>query len=394
MPHRRTLIKESEKYIDMLHKNLCKYRHFLNVIYLMMVSFALNAQETGNFSNFRGNQQLTGFFNTALPDKVNMIWTFASGDEIRSSPVVQDDRIVIGSTDGNVYCLNRNGRQRWKYTAENAIEATALIHGENVYIGDLSGNLYALRLQDGRLKWRYRTQGQIMGAPNWWTDGSRTYILVGSYDYLLHCVDAGTGSAVWTYETSNFINGAVAVEGNRAIFGGCDGLLHVVDIRTGKPVLEIEVASYIAGSPGLENGKAYIGDYDGFFSCVDYVDGKIDWIWQNETSQVSFIASPAVNRNRIIIGNRDRYVYCLDKNTGSLVWKTNTGNQVEASAIVTADRVLTANMSGVLMLMDIRDGSVKWSYEVGSAVFSNPAILEGRIVFGAQDGNIYCLGGK
>jgi outer membrane protein assembly factor BamB len=376
----------------MSNYSINKYRFILTIIILMLMHFALMAQATGNFSNYRGNQQLTGFFNTTLPEKVNMLWTFATGDEIKSSPVVQGNRIVIGSTDGNVYCLDQNGRQIWKYTAANAIEATALIYGGIVYIGDLSGNLYALRLEDGSLKWRYRTQGQIMGAPNWWSDGSKSYILIGSYDYFLHCVDVSTGSAVWTYETTNFINGAVAVEGNNAIFGGCDGLLHVIGITSGKALREIQVASYIAGSPSLENGIAYIGDYDGYFGSVDYRNGTFGWDWSNETAQISFIASPAISGNRVIIGNRDRYMYCFNKNTGELLWKTNTGRQVEASAVVTADRVLAANMSGVLMLMDIRDGSVIWSYEIGSAIFSNPSVLQGRIIFGAQDGNIYCLG--
>jgi outer membrane protein assembly factor BamB len=367
-------------------------RFLINALMVLLFPLTLAGQATGNFSNFRGNQQLMGFFNTTLPERVDLLWTFATGDEIKSSPVVQGNRIVIGSTDGYVYCLDQNGRQVWKYTAENAIEATALILGGNVYIGDLSGNLFALRLIDGSLRWQYKTEGQIMGAPNWWTDGTKTYILIGSYDYLLHCVDVATGSVVWTYETGNFINGTVAVDGNYAIFGGCDGLLHVIDITTGKAAREIEVASYIAGSPSLENGKAYIADYDGYFTCVDYRDGTFEWDWWNEASQVSFIASPAISRDRVIIGNRDRHVYCLDKNSGELIWKVNTGRQVEASAVVTQDRVLAANMSGVLMLMDINDGDVIWSYEVGSGIFSNPALLQDKIVFGAQDGMVYCLG--
>ncbi len=376
----------------MIYYSTNKYKLLLGMCLLILVSFALHAQSAGNFSNYRGNRQLTGYFNTDLPDKVSMMWTFTTEDEIKSSPVIQGNRIVIGSTDGNVYCLDQNGKQVWQHEAGNAIEATALIHNGNVYIGDLSGNFYSLRLDDGGLNWHYKTQGQISGAPNWWSDGSKTYILIGSYDYFLHCVDARTGSVVWTYETNNYINGTVAIDGNDAIFGGCDGLLHVVDITTGKPRLELEISTYIAGSASLENGKAYMGDYDGYFACVDYNRGETDWVWSSETSQAAFIASPAVNNNRVIIGNRDRHVYCFDKKTGSLIWKRNTGRQVEASVILTSSEVLAANMSGVLMLLDVNNGRVKWSYEVGSAIFSNPAVLQGRIIFGAQDGKVYCLG--
>ncbi|MBK6282420.1 MAG: PQQ-like beta-propeller repeat protein [Draconibacterium sp.] len=48
-------------------------------------------------------------------------------------------KVVIGSTDGFVYCLDTNGKQLWKFETGNAIEASALIHENVVYIGNLDG---------------------------------------------------------------------------------------------------------------------------------------------------------------------------------------------------------------------------------------------------------------
>ena len=36
-------------------------------------------------------------------------------------------------------------------------------------------------------------------------------IVVGSYDFKVHCVDAATGKAAWTFETSNYVNGTPAI---------------------------------------------------------------------------------------------------------------------------------------------------------------------------------------
>ena len=52
--------------------------------------------------------------------------------------------------------------------------------------------LYALEAATGKLLWKYETGDKILGAPNWMKspEGDATWVLVGSYDNKLHCVDA------------------------------------------------------------------------------------------------------------------------------------------------------------------------------------------------------------
>jgi len=342
--------------------------------------------------NNRGGQQLTGVTSANLPLKVALKWSFKTGMEIKSSPVVKGNSIVIGSTDEFVYCLDLNGKLRWKYKTDNAIEASALILGTTVYIGNLSGNFYAIHLSSGKLLWKLSADNQIMGGANWWTDGKKTYILVGSYDYFLRCIDAATGKVLWKYEASNYLNATVAIEKNRAVFGGCDGFLHVVDITTGKKVASIEVATYVAGSVALENGRAYLGDYDGKVTCIDYLKKSVIWKFKNADKEIPFIASPSIVGNRLMIGGRDRFFYCFDKTNGKILWKKNTGNPVDASSVADSRNVLVSNMRGDMMLLNQANGSVVWTYELGSPIIGSPGVSANGIVVGAQDGTIYCLG--
>ena len=73
---------------------------------------------------------------------------------------------------------------------DDAIEATPCVIDGTVYVGSLDGFLYAVK--DGGLLWKYETDGAIHGGTNWVRspDGGRTWILVGSDDCSLHCVDA------------------------------------------------------------------------------------------------------------------------------------------------------------------------------------------------------------
>jgi len=224
------------KQINMINK------YILVMLVILSGNLAV-AQSSGSWPIFRGNQQLSGVSRTDLPDQPKLLWNFQTGDNIKSAPVVDQGKVVVGSSDGVVYCLDLQGKLVWKFETGNAIEAPALIYKNTVYIGNLNGTMYAIDLNSGKKKWEYETENQIIGSANWWEAGGTTYILFGSYDYFLHCVDAQTGTVKWKYESDNFINGAPACFGGKTYFGGCDGFLHVVDIVTGKADKKIDVST-------------------------------------------------------------------------------------------------------------------------------------------------------
>jgi len=204
------------------------------LLFLIGFSWTLFAQPSDSWPIFRGEPHLTGVSKTSIPDSPKLLWTFQTGDNIKSSPVVADGKVVVGSTDGFVYCLDTKGKLLWKVETSNSIEAPALILNKTVYVGNLDGMLLALNLDSGEKLWEYECENQIVGSPNWWSDGKSTFVFVGSYDFFLHCVDGKTGELKWKYESDNYINGAAASANGKAMFGGCDGFLHIVDVATGK----------------------------------------------------------------------------------------------------------------------------------------------------------------
>jgi outer membrane protein assembly factor BamB len=329
-----------------------------------------------------------------ISENPELLWSFKAPDGFKASPVVCKNTIVIGSLDGSIYGLTMGGKLAWKIDTENSIEAPALIVGDLAFVGNLSGDLFAVELNTGKIRWTYKTDNQIMGSPNYFSNGINKVIIVGSYDYCLHGIDMKSGKGLWKYEADNFINGTASVYRDMAVFGGCDGMMHLVNAVNGTLKQRIQVATYVAGSVAVENGKAYVGDYDGRFSCLDITTMKTLWAFQNETVKLPFIASPSVSEKKVFIGSRDKYVYCLDKITGVLDWKVNTGGSLDASPVLISDKLLVANMRGDLLLLNTRDGKTIWSYELGSPVIGNPAVTGNSIIVCTGDGRIYCFGKK
>jgi len=368
-------------------------RLYGTLLFLLIPSL-LPAQDKNCWPLFRGNPELRGISFADIPSSPELLWVYKAADGIKAPVVVCEDIIITGSVNGTVYALDLKGEPLWKFETGNGIEAPALINMDMVYIGNLEGTLFALNLHTGKEIWQYKTGGQIMGSPNIFRSGTASYIITGSYDYYLHCVDAKTGAFKWKYESDNFIHGAASITDNLAVFGGCDGFLHLVNVHTGKLQNKIDIATYIASSATTGGGYAYVGDYDGQFSCVSLKEKKVAWTFISEDSQLPFIGSPSLYKNVVIAGSRDRHVYCLNKNTGSLVWKYNAGSRVDASPVIVNDKVLIANMRGDFLIVDVNTGKRIWSYELGIPLSSNPAVIENKIILAADDGRIYCFGKK
>lgn len=373
-------------------------RKSLQILFIALLCLGslplLHAQSADCWTNFRGDARLTGVNPAIFPSKPALLWNFKTSAAIKAPPVVCNNTIVVGSSDGNVYGLSMDGKLKWKLNTENSVEAPALIIDDMVYIGNLQGKLFAIELATGRIRWTYSTENMIMGAPNYFVNGDQKTIIVGSYDYFLHGVDAKTGQGLWKYEANNYINGAPAISDGVAVFGGCDGLLHLVNARNGKLINRFEIATYVAGSAAVLENTAYVGDYDGNFSALDLKNNTSKWVFSNPEAKIPFIASAAVEGNRVFIGNRDKFIYCLNRTDGKLLWKVNTGARVDASPVVLKNGLLVANMRGDLLLMNKENGKIQWSYELGTPVSGNPAVTRNHLIVGGEDGRLYCFGNK
>jgi len=359
-------------------------------------------EKTGGLSEsalwpvFRGDRNLSGVSDAKLPDRMKLLWSFAAGERIVSSPVIGFGAVFIGSTDGKVYSIGlADGAKRWVFDTGDDIEASPLLCDSTVYVGNLNGHLSALDALSGRIVWKNVIGGEIKGSANTASDpeSGRKLVLVGSYDATMYCFDAATGDTVWTYETGYYINGAPATDGRHVVFGGCDEMLHILSVRDGAKTGEVDAGSYIAGSAALVGGRAYVGHYGGQVVCIDIGEKRLVWTYEGGERGSVFFSSPAVGDERVYIGSRDRSLHCVDRATGLPVWKFRTHDEIDCSPVIAGNSIVFGSGDGRLYMVDAAGGKEIWSYEIGASIEGCPAVIDGMVVIGADDGRVYTFGG-
>jgi outer membrane protein assembly factor BamB len=340
---------------------------------------------------FRGGPDLHGVAPGSFPEKPALLWTFDAGAPVKSSAVIRDGLVVVGAENGVVHALTlADGKPRWSYATSNVVESAALILGDAVYVTDNGGTLHALGLADGQPRWRYVTEGELPGGCNSFEQDGRLNLLVGSYDYRLHCVDAATGRSNWVYETENYINGVPAIENGVTCFGGCDAKAHVVSLKDGTKLRSVELGAYIAGSAALRDGRLYVGNYGNRFQCVDVNEGKL--VWEYAWRDFAFYAAPALLGDRVVVGGRDKHLHCLDARDGRLLWRYRAGHRIDSSPLICDGKILFGCDDGRVYMVALEDGRELWTHDLGKAITASPAISGGRLVIGSTDGRVACFG--
>jgi outer membrane protein assembly factor BamB len=371
-----------------------KYFKFLIIILISFI-FGLESfsQTATAWPNYRGSNILNGITHSKFETPMKLSWSVKIGDEIKSSPIICENMIYVGSMDGTFYALDLSGKIVWKYKAESSIEASPIFIKKTVIIGCSSGKVYAFDYKNGTLKWTYNTDAQVLGAANWSTDGNNIQILIPCYDFCLHSLSLESGKLNWKCKTDNYLNGSPATDNKIIVAGGCDSYLHIINAKSGKETGKVNVGTYIAESPALSDNLAFVGDYDGNFICIDISKKTIKWKFTNPKIS-PFLSSPAVDNDRVIIGSNDKKVYCFNKQTGKILWTYQTYGKIDSSPVLFKDKVVICSGDGIIHFISLIKGEKLYTYEVGTSIKSSPAIIDNVLVVAGKDGKIYTFKGK
>lgn len=243
-----------------------------------------------DWPTWRGDAARSGAVDAPLPDGLHLHWVRRLGPQSTAwkdeavmkfdrsyLPVASGELLFVGSTVNDrltAYDL-QTGAEKWRFYAGGPIRAAPAAWRDNVYLAGDDGFLHCLRAADGRLLWRFRggprdrrlignerlistwpARGGPVVADDPWANSGRAvvYFAAGVWPFMgtfVHALDAETGRAIWTNDSTSFTfrrmphpgsaafnglsaQGHLAVAGDRLIVPGSASTPAIFDRKTGE----------------------------------------------------------------------------------------------------------------------------------------------------------------
>lgn len=295
-----------------------------------------------------------------------MRWTYnihqdGNQTSFHGNPLIADQLILIGTDKscatgsiGHVYAFDRNnGAVRWKYRTAGTPSDVARI-GPTVYAGDDPDELIALKLVDGRLRWKFTT-----GTPN---------------------------------PECEFPSSPV-VAGQRVFYAGLDKVLYGLDGMSGRVLWKQNLGNRVTTKLTVVGRSIYLGTSANQLLRLSADDGRVE----------GDLAVPAPPEGRMLVDGNSLYVFLDDRESraGYLIRTTLNLSNIQWAQKTTPDwasewprlwdgLLLAGNCRGQITAFRRSDGAPQWSDKLKGCLRSIGTDGNHRQIYvGAQEGTVY-----
>lgn len=164
---------------------------------LAAVPASIGAQRSG----IKNSDLLVGVFGQGsaiafAADDGRMVWTTELSAPSHLAPVTDGTRVYFALEDSRLVALSlAGGRREWEQQLEGMLNQPSVAR-DRVFVGSNNNSLYALDNERGRVAWKWRTGGDVLGVA---ADGKGA-AYYASLDNVLRAVNRGNGNQRWIKE--------------------------------------------------------------------------------------------------------------------------------------------------------------------------------------------------
>ncbi|MCO4780816.1 MAG: SUMF1/EgtB/PvdO family nonheme iron enzyme [Candidatus Cloacimonetes bacterium] len=283
------------------------------------------------------------------------IFTLDTGGPIHSNPMIGPNGVLyVGSTDGYLYAMSKNGSLKWKVKTNGFIN-TSIVgdmittpNGEEfrIYAYSEDKNLYSID-ESGNIVWKVFVGNCNLSAPAIAADHT---IYIASQATNTHNAQVTAispdGEELWAFRNWHTIFSAPTIDEM--------GILYI--------------------SSGFESTS----NEDTYFISAIYPDGSLKW--SKEIDGIEYLPSdPVINHiGEILIGVDDK-VNAYDMSNGDKLWDYQGASAFSSIVMDSNNNYYLLSESKLTALGT--DHSLRWEIELEGSSFSPPSIGDQNIVY-------------
>ena len=229
------------------------------------------------------DESAPGYIVALDPETGEERWRFEAG-VTETSPLVVDGVLYFGSWDRRVYALEAaTGKEIWSFATGDQVKSAVALRNGTLFTGSYDGRMYALDAMSGELRWATSGRSGLFGAGRFYSTPAVAYgrVFVGNVDGRVYAFGAKSGDVIWSRTTGGFVYSSPAVFDETVYVGSYDGNLYAFDAVTGDTRWAFQAGGSISGSPTVMGGLVYFSTLTGKTFALDTATGERVWTFDD-----------------------------------------------------------------------------------------------------------------
>ena len=198
-----------------------------------------------------------------------VLWSIDVGAEVSAPLVWNTGWLVAALSNGDVVMLRAaDGLELWRHTVSGQFDVRPSIASHELFLPVRDGRVLAFELGTGELLWERLLGGspqEILPAGD---------LFVGATDNYFYRLSRADGKMQWRWRTGGDIVGLPAVDDRRVMFVSLDNILWALDRESGVLQWRRPLSGRPASGPQLVAGMALVSGVSPVVRAFDTGDGR------------------------------------------------------------------------------------------------------------------------
>lgn len=334
--------------MDMLDLRIepCKLKILRNYIEYNPIKYTASLASLSKTTDFQSAiiSAMEVWFNNC-----SFIWSFKTNGRIYDLAYALEEQkkvLLVGSDDGTLYCLSRDGECLWKFSSQKDLRGIAQgIRGvfatkESIFTASVDKSLYCLNWS-GKPEWNFCHEDWVLfTSAGLLSNTNQINVFAGTEDGFVLAFD-DSGLLIWKIKLKERVRALSVCESYNGesflIAGSDDNKVYIINER-GEIINSFYTPHYVLVVKACDidnDGKIEIltGNENGHLHVYNFC-GELLWRFETE----SWVAALDVFKNKengeveIVIGSQDNNIYVLNK-YGALLWQYEANARVRTISV-------------------------------------------------------------
>ncbi len=272
---------------------------------------------------------------------------------------------------------------------------TPLIDQGIVYAGHGLGEMRAYELENGRLIWKAKDNGDYHAGPI----VAENALIYGSANGRLYARERLNGKLIWNVDLGAAVESEGVVAKGRLYYHTRNHQIFCLDVKTGKILwaykrsVPFTLTLQRVGRPLIHRDRLYVGFADGTLIALSMEEGAL--LWESRIfSGPKFIdvdTTPFIFNDQLIIGGLADSMAIINKDNGLI--NRRLKYQITRRPLRSGERLFLGTANGEVVLLD-RDFKELKSQKISHTSISSLAFWKGGLAASTVDGHLMFLDAK